>query len=267
MLEYRLYIDESGDHSYQHVEDLDQRYLGLTGVLIQKTAYDTVFQPLLESLKRLYFSRDIDRPAILHRDDIRSCDGVFRVLLDPNIKSQWEHSILNYFASLESYAQIFTVVIDKKQHLEKYPDEPFDPYHYNLEVLLWRVHGYLSSEGQKTIWGKIPLTDVIAESRNKNQDPRLKEVYRKLRIDGAQNKLWGKAEEYRETFPTEELWVEKKIANVAGLQIADLVATGRKLEILKKEERPLKRELTEFTKTLNRTIAPILNEYGQYLMK
>lgn len=265
MFEYRLYIDESGDHTYQNVDDLPHRYLGLTGIIIHKGAYDAIFQPYLEGLKRVYFcpDNDIDKRVILHRSDIRSFDGAFKVLLDPDIKSKWEQSILNYFTSLKSYANIFTVVMDKKQHLEKYPTETFDPYYYNLEVLLWRVRGYLVASRF------IPTqADIIAESRNKTQDERLKEVYRTLRKDGSQNKKWGTAGEYKEAFPAPELWVEKKTANVAGLQIADLVATGLKLEILEREGKPLPvKKIPEFTKKLNLTVDPLINEVGRYLMK
>ena len=262
MYKYRLYIDESGDHSYKHADDLFFRYLGLTGVLIEKKAYDLMFQPCLEGLKRIYFSPDIDRTIILVRQEIRGQDGVFKVLLDPVVSSRWEYSILNYFASLISYAQIFTVVIDKKQHLGKYTNEPFDPYAYNLEVLLWRVRGYLVPSRPQA-----EQVDVIAESRGETEDKRLKEVYRKLRTDGPQNKQWGTAEGYREAFPAEELIVRKKSANVAGLQIADLVAAGQKLETLDKGGKPLQKPMTDFTKQLNSTIAPMINEFGRYLMK
>ena len=38
---WRLYIDESGDHTYKHLDDPDKRYLGVTGVLFDKLRYDT----------------------------------------------------------------------------------------------------------------------------------------------------------------------------------------------------------------------------------
>ena len=79
----------------------------------------------------------------IDKTSIRSFDGSFKVLLDTKIRKEWDYSILGYFTSLQHYAQMFTVVIDKEQHKAKYPDETFDPYHYSLEVLLWRVRGYL----------------------------------------------------------------------------------------------------------------------------
>jgi len=116
MFEYRLYIDESGDHGYKHAKDLFNRYLGLTGVLINKSIYDAMFQPQLEALKRAYFLYDIDMPPILVRQKIRKREEVFSVLEDQALNLKWEHSILNYFTSLIPYTQIFTVVIDKEGH-------------------------------------------------------------------------------------------------------------------------------------------------------
>jgi len=48
---YRVYIDESGDHTYRNVEDLSRRYLGLTGLVIKKTDYNPSIPNSLEALK------------------------------------------------------------------------------------------------------------------------------------------------------------------------------------------------------------------------
>lgn len=46
---FRLYIDESGDHTYKEIDKIDKRYLGLTGCIINNEHYRTIFQPELES--------------------------------------------------------------------------------------------------------------------------------------------------------------------------------------------------------------------------
>ncbi len=51
----RLYVDESGDHTYRNLEDVGRRYLGLIGVAIESDYYRNEFQPGLESLKQLHF--------------------------------------------------------------------------------------------------------------------------------------------------------------------------------------------------------------------
>ena len=43
MKRYRLYIDESGDHTYQDIEDPARRYLGLIGCFVDGEVYRTRF--------------------------------------------------------------------------------------------------------------------------------------------------------------------------------------------------------------------------------
>jgi len=259
MFEYRLYIDESGDHSYKHVSEPDKRYLGLTGVLIKKSVYDTVFQLQLEQLKRVFFRYDIDDPPILVRRRIIERKSEFGVLQDQDLNSKWEYGILNYFTGLIPYSQVFTVVIDKEKHRQKYPVQTFNPYDYSLEVLLWRVRGYLNFYSEQA--------DVIAESRGIPEDTQLKEAYLKLRTVGPRNKRYGTAQGYQKAFPAEHLIVKRKDENVAGLQIADLLAAGQKLATIEKEGKPLPRPPGRFTKQLNSIIQPMINEYGQYLLE
>jgi len=76
---FRLYIDESGDHSYgkkelrklqikfkdrtidyptDHYPELekeDKRYLGLTGCIIETEKYRSIFHPEFEDLKQKHF--------------------------------------------------------------------------------------------------------------------------------------------------------------------------------------------------------------------
>lgn len=259
MFEYRLYIDESGTHDYSHAEDIRNRYLGLTGVLINKRANDVMVQPQLEALKRAYFIYDIDKPPILVRQRIRGRDGVFKVLLDDAVNAKWEHSIINYLTGLIPFVHIYTVAIDKEQHHNTYPAETYNSYEYSLEVLLWRVRGFLHKYRTQA--------DVMSESRGTNEDESLKEAYRKCLAVGAQNMQWGKAGEYREAFPAENLMVSKKYENVAGLQIADLLAAGQKLKTLEEGGKPLPAPMTEFMKRVNSTIEPmVMPRIGRYLL-
>jgi len=254
--EYRLYIDESGDHNYKHAINIENRYLGLTGVLIEKHHYDKVFQPHLEDIKRAYFSYDIDNPPILVRKAIIKRSGVFCVLLNADVNKKWEESILNYFASLAPYSQIFTVVIDKQAHHNKYSTQSYNSYDYSLKVLLRRVRGYLAKQSK--------CSDVIAESRGPKEDGQIREAYCSLRLKGDK---WGKGTDYQSVFPDEELKVKRKSNNVVGLQIADLIAAGQKLAIIQKHNKPLPSEMSQFTEGVNSIIKPIINDFGQYLLE
>ena len=82
MKRYRLYVDESGDHTYYELKEPAKRYLGLTGIFIEGEYYRTTFQPEIERLKQKHFPHSPDEPVILHRQDILNRTGPFWRLRD-----------------------------------------------------------------------------------------------------------------------------------------------------------------------------------------
>jgi hypothetical protein len=77
-----VYIDEVGNHDLGHVEDANQRFLSLTGVILEGEYTRTVIQPEMEALKRTFFREDPDEPVILHRKEIVNRRRAFQVLRD-----------------------------------------------------------------------------------------------------------------------------------------------------------------------------------------
>ena len=141
--DWRVFLDESGDHTYRKVADPQTRYLGLTAVVVRKAHYGSVIVPDLDALKRAHFKYDPDDPVILHRTDIVKFKGPFGVLQDPTRRAKWADDLIVFFDKLD--AQVFTVVVDKDEHKRKFPGVPlFDPYAYSLSVLLWRIRGFLT---------------------------------------------------------------------------------------------------------------------------
>ena len=69
---YRLYVDESGDHTFHAYADVGRRYLALVGVaLAMDTDEPEALRNRFEELKRRYLRNyDPDEPEILHREDI-----------------------------------------------------------------------------------------------------------------------------------------------------------------------------------------------------
>ncbi len=163
MVNYRLYIDETGDHRYKQLDKLESRYLGLTGVLFKKEYYDGAIPQALESLKKQFLKYDPDTPPVLVRSWIVYRKRAFGVLVNEDLRKKWERAILNLYKTTKM--EIFTVVMDKKAHIEKYPMETFDAYVYSLAVLLWRVRGYLSFHGLQA--------DIVAEARGKVEDAKM----------------------------------------------------------------------------------------------
>lgn len=259
MYTWRLYIDESGDHTYKKLDDLNSRYLGITGVLIKKKRYDEKIQPDLEQLKRSIFRYDPDNPPILVRSLIRGRKQWFYLLQDQSLNSKWETGLLAYLHNMVGYAQVFTVVMDKKQHLQQYPLQTFDPYTYSLVVLLNRVRGFLQLKREQA--------DVLAESRGHVEDKQIQLAYELLLKRGPNKPQFGKSADYQSVFPHAELLIRKKYQNIAGLQIADVLAHDQKLLTITEAKKPLSQKLGAFGQQINNAAGKMVNSYGRYMLE
>src|SRR5215212_4742053 len=80
MPRYRLYIDESGDHTYNKLDDIGHRYLALLGVWFKQQKDYLEFVHELEQFKNNLFGERPDSPVILHRTDIINRRGAFGIL-------------------------------------------------------------------------------------------------------------------------------------------------------------------------------------------
>ncbi len=119
--------------------------------------------------------------------------------------------MLTFFEALPYL--VITVVIDKKLHLETYGVWHFDPYHYCLRCLLERYVLYLRGHGWQG--------DVMIEARYKKADKKLKASYSRVLKDGTDN--IPAAVVTAHLLPG-DIHMKPKTANIAGLQIADLLA-------------------------------------------
>lgn len=252
---HRLYIDETGDHRYKQLDKLESRYLGLTGLLFNREYYESTVPQAVESLKKQFLKYDPDKPPILVRSEIVYRKHAFGVLANKETNAKWEAAVLELFRGL--HTQIFTVVIDKKAHIEKYPLETFDAYVYSLAVLLWRVRGYLCLHRRKS--------DIMAEARGKVEDAKIQRAFDYVRGDGFTN--FGTAEGYCEAFPDPKLKFGTKIHNIAGLQLADLIAYGQKVKTLLDSHKPYHKPPSPFTIALNEAVESKVNRYGRYLLE
>ena len=250
MPSHRVYIDESGDHTYRAAEHLSTRYLALTGVVVDKAHYDASIMPALNALKRKHFADDPDTPVILHREDILRRKKWFRVLLDPARATAWGNDLVEFVGALR--AQVFTVVIDKRRHKQTYGSGAFHPYHYSLEVLLWRIRGYLRDRGGQA--------DVFAEARGKREDIALMRAYRELRTRGTD---YGSAAAYRAAFLDDEITIRRKDRNVLGLQIADLLVADQKIDIAVRNGKPTARRPSPFAQRLIDAADHMINQDGR----
>lgn len=254
MVDYRIYIDESGDHAYRQLENLDQRYLGLTGVLVRQEYYDKELRTRLEQLKRDHFTYDPDSPPILVRSHIVRSKGPFWPLRNHRRRIRWGEDLLRFMESLQ--ISIYTVVMDKRGHYSTYGSASYNPYAYCLRVLLNRIRGGLNRTGA--------TADVMAEARGSREDNQLLQEYERFRRHGDR---WLAGSEAQATYPN-AIQFRRKDQNIAGLQLADLLAYPQKIDIVQRHGLPVHAPPSDYSKRLNAAVErKIPRPYGGYLLR
>lgn len=207
---FRLYIDEVGHHNMKSSLDPNERYLGLTGVIMRVAHAEGDFTSALNTIKTAVFGRS---DFSLHRRDIidRKPDP-FTVLRQEERRKQFDGLVLKLIE--DSRYRVFTVVIDKREHKERYTVWQFQPYHYCMTVMLERYVRWLDRFDV--------VGDVLAESRGKKENKQLAKAYRRIFERGTDH---VPANLFQSRLTSAEIKLKAKAANIAGLQIADLIAS------------------------------------------
>jgi len=135
----------------------------------------------------------------------------FKQLNDPEIEASFNQDYLNLLRKWQF--RTITVLIDKLEHQRRYQTWRYDSYHYCMAILFERYHLIIKELGQSG--------DMMFESRGGKEDMRLKDSYRRIFAAGTE---WIQPSDIDETITSKELKIRQKIANVAGLQVADLLA-------------------------------------------
>ena len=220
---YRIYIDEVGNHDMTHADDPNQRYLSLTGVIFESRYVINHVAPELDTLKREFFQRDPDEPVILHRKDMVNKRPPFEALRDPATEQRFNQAFLSMLEQWDF--KVITVLIDKKAHHDQYTVWRYHPYYYCLAAMLERFVLFLHYGNH--------CGDIMVESRGSVEDRKLKESYRGLYERGTDH---ISAQRWQERLTSKELKVKPKSANIAGLQLADIVAHPSRREMLLQRE-------------------------------
>jgi endonuclease-3 len=207
---YRLFFDETGNGDLHAAKkDPNQRYLSLTGLVIRQDIHDSTITKRLTTLKRDIFG-ETNAGIIFHRRDIIDRKGVFAALENAALRAKFDKEFADLVRDIPS--PVFTVSIDKQAHLEKYKVWQFSPYHYALTCLLERFVLWLNRTGN--------LGDVIGEARNPTHDAQLRRAFRYFYRNGTT----VRRDVIQRCLTSGELRLQPKTANIAALQIADLLA-------------------------------------------
>ncbi len=215
---YRMYIDESGNSDIGRLDDPSQRFLSLTGVIIDLTHVRRVVSPEMDALKYRYFGKSV----IFHRSEIVNHLGPFGVLKQEDIRSQFDDELLQRLSGWDY--TIMTVCIDKKQYAGEGAQQPYDPYQRCLAALMERFHHWLKA--------RSAVGDLMIEARGTREDQRLKQMFRAC-MDSDTAAIAVRARDLRRTFTSRELKIQPKQARESGLEIADLLANPSRNEILR----------------------------------
>lgn len=198
---YIVYVDESGDHSLQSI---DQNYpvFALAFCIFHKRHYSEVIVPVLEKFKFNHFGHD---QVILHENEIRKRKGVFNFSGDRAHQREFIEE-LTEIVNFGNFILISTV-IDKRM-LKKQGAQD-NAYNIALAHCMETLYEFLMEKNEQH-----KKTHVVVECRGKKEDAELELEFRRV-CDG-NNRLGI-------DLPFEVLFSDKK-AMSSGLQLADLVA-------------------------------------------
>ena len=233
-VKYRIYIDEVGNPDLESSDDPNHRFLSLTGVILELGYVASVVHPQMEALKARYFRPHPDEAVIFHRREMMNSIAPFEALRDASTRESFNRELLSLLRSWDY--TVMSVCLDKKNHRETYTTWRYDPYHYCLAILLERFVFFLSQH--------CAVGDVMAESRG-GEDRRLKDAFERLWNNGTE---YVTAQSFQKVLTSKQLKVKPKANNIAGLQLADLLAHPSRSEILM--EQGLRKTLPAFAKTL-----------------
>lgn len=219
---YRLYIDESGDHVFRDTYTTAHRYLCLLGSWFKNPEY-LKFHTGLESLKAKYFpSHPDDPPVVFHREDMLNARKAFRSLQDDSTRAAFDRDLIALIR--DSNFKMVAVVIDKQRLKELYGNAAEHPYHLALGFLMQRFAGYLNYINR--------VGDIMGESRGGKEDRLLKSAYTEIYQEG----VWKtEAHVFQSAFTSKELKLKPKPANIAGLQLSDLLGHPVKQWVLREK--------------------------------
>lgn len=252
---FRIYIDESGDDFYKGMDAPGRRYLGLTGVVFRKAAYDPAIPLEMETLKRRHFTFDADYPVALHRKDILQKKSHYWVLQDESRNREWEDDLLTFLSGCPM--QLFTVVFDKKAHVEEYGEASTNPYVLGLTLLLECIRTWVASQQEGS-------ADVMLESRGAKKDSSLQSAYDGLR-DAESG--WQVGGQFSAVYPAESLLFRSKEHNIAGLQIADLIVAEQTRLTIQEFGRPSISPIGPFGERMNDAIDGKVTPGGRRMLQ
>lgn len=215
-----MFLDESGDHSLDKIDKSYPMFV-LAGCIFDMENYTSVVEQEVNKLKLKYFRKS---NIILRSYDIRKQKGEFRSLINKKTRDEFNEDLAKIISSLDY--KIIAAAIRKDRLKDRYFD-PHNPYHLCFKFILERAVMFLGRSKEQMI--------LRIESRETHNDQKLADEYEKFR--NSSHKLFSSTEIQNKFL---DLSFNQKTQNIAGMQIADLIAypTGRWVLDKTKENKP-----------------------------
>lgn len=210
---YIVFVDESGDHSLQSIDENYPIFV-LAFCVFHKRHYSEVIVPALEKFKFNHFGHD---QVVLHENEIRRRKGAFNIF-----KNRDQHqSFMNQLTEVIEFSNfvLISATIDKRELKKSDPDE--NAYHIALGMCIASLNKFLVEKKQNK-----RKTHIVVECRGDKEDRALELEFRRI-CDG-KNYL-------NLSLPFDIIFSDKKVMST-GLQLADLVARPIGLQTLRPKQ-------------------------------
>lgn len=235
-----LFLDESGDHNLTVIDPSYPLFV-LGGVIVEQRYAEGPLEEALRDFKQRLFGRD---DLILHTADITRNRNGFERLKERRFRENFYRELNALLRRLEF--QVVACAIRKNDHLQRYGVAALDPYMLSLDVLVER---FCMEIGDVSGGGVI-----VAERRDPTLDRELDIAWLNLKVQGTrfmqardiENRILG-------------LNLRAKTANIAGLQLADLIVTPIGRQVLGK---PIKEDFRVVEEKFRRSRTGKVEGYG-----
>lgn len=235
-----LFLDESGDHNLSIIDPQYPLFV-LGGVIMDLDYAKGSATDAINAFKESLFG---ESDLHLHTADITRNKNGFEQLKDASFRKQF-YAELNTLMRTLDY-EVIACVVKKEAHLQRYGLAAVDPYMLSLDILVERFCMMVGDHENGGI--------IVAEKRDPTLDRQLDLAWLNLKVQGTKFMQASQIEKRMQS-----LILRDKKANIAGLQLADLVVTPIGRHILGK---PTKEDFQIVESKMRRSPSGRIEGYG-----
>lgn len=208
-----MFIDDTGNVNGTISNHPQSRFAGIVGVITNLDYLYTRFEPSFLLLKNKHFGVGADgRPPILHLRKMKKGLDPFACLNHQELRSRWEAECFSMYERAQY--TVIAVCVDKVAFYAAHPNWEGSIYQMLVGNAIERYFYFLRNTGG--------TGDVMAEATNLTLDSQLKTMYRHFYIGGTDH---ISAANLQSVLSSVEIKIQPKSDNIAGLQLADLLAS------------------------------------------